>query len=158
LPRGCPVDAFIAEVKHTSGRAPRTLLVTNLREGDAALVTQLLERGVERIVTTSALAAALRSAGVAPERLQAVAKATAVGNAPTPIELIPTDDAMGQGAAVVYLPGASVLFAGPLVINGPRAELAGYHTERWLARLRQLEALGAERVVPGFGSWQAPDA
>jgi type 1 glutamine amidotransferase len=51
-----------------------------------------------------------------------------------------------------------VLFAGPLVVNGPRANLTVANTEKWVAALEQLKALGASHVVPGFGSWAAPDA
>lgn len=49
-----------------------------------------------------------------------------------------------------------VLFAGPNVVNGPRAPLAGANTAQWAERLEKAERLGARVVVPGRGSWGAP--
>jgi type 1 glutamine amidotransferase len=63
----------------------------------------------------------------------------------------------GSAGGVVYLPGRSVLFGGPLVVHGPRARLAGSDTERWVEALRQLEALASAHVVPGSGSWGGPE-
>ena len=57
---------------------------------------------------------------------------------------------------MVFLPGRSVLFGGPLVVHGPRAALPGSDTERWVAALRQLEALRRARR-PRFGLVGGPE-
>ena len=49
--------------------------------------------------------------------------------------------------------GRGVLFAGPLVVHGPRSPLAGTDTAEWVEALRRLESLGAAHVVPGIGTW-----
>ena len=67
------------------------------------------------------------------------------------------DGVAGEAGAVVYLPGRSVLFGGPLVVHGPRAALPGSDTGRWVEALRRLESLAPARVVPGSGSWGGPD-
>ena len=67
------------------------------------------------------------------------------------------DGVAGRAGAVVYLPGRSVLFGGPLVVHGPRAPLPGSDTERWVEALRRLEALAPSHVVPGSGSWGGPE-
>lgn len=61
----------------------------------------------------------------------------------------------GLGQAV-WIPRAGVLFAGPAVVNGPPARLAGLDTGAWIAALKTLEQVPARHVVPGFGSWGAP--
>jgi type 1 glutamine amidotransferase len=57
----------------------------------------------------------------------------------------------------LHLTGPNVLFAGPEVVNGPRAKLAGRDTAAWLGTLAQLEKLQPAVVVPGFGSWGGPE-
>ena len=61
-----------------------------------------------------------------------------------------------EGGAV-YLPRQKVLFAGPAVVNGPHAKLAGVETTGWISALRSLEKLSATVVVPGSGSWGGPE-
>jgi len=59
-------------------------------------------------------------------------------------------------SAVVWLPGARMLFAGDLVVQGRypiihRSEVwAGI--PRWVQALKWLSNLGAERIVPGHGA------
>jgi type 1 glutamine amidotransferase len=61
-----------------------------------------------------------------------------------------------SGEATFHLKEAGVLFAGPWVVNGPRADLTGRDTARWIAKLRELEKLTPKTVVPGRGSWGGP--
>ncbi len=82
---------------------------------------------------------------------------TPIGDASVAVEFRPMDGVAGPAGAVVYLPGRSVLFGGPLVVHGPRAALPGSDTERWVEALRQLEALAPAYVVPGSGSWGGPE-
>jgi type 1 glutamine amidotransferase len=67
------------------------------------------------------------------------------------------DGIAGKGGAVLRLPEAKVLFAGPLAAHGPRALLPGSDTAAWIAILEQLGHLTPEKVVPGFGSWGGPE-
>ena len=53
----------------------------------------------------------------------------------------------------MHLSGARVLFAGPTVVHGPRAALAGTDTALWAAALRRLEKLEPHHVVPAIGTW-----
>src|SRR5262249_46569160 len=63
--------------------------------------------------------------------------------------------AAGKGAAVVYLPKQHVLFAGPFVYNGVRAQLPGAGTALWLKTLHLLgqQQVASGHITPGFGTW-----
>ncbi|MCC6590050.1 MAG: ThuA domain-containing protein [Bryobacterales bacterium] len=52
-----------------------------------------------------------------------------------------------------WLPAQRILFAGPEVVNGPRAPLKGTDTATWITRLEALEKLAPKIVVPGRGAW-----
>ena len=56
-------------------------------------------------------------------------------------------------AAAVHLPTRKAVFAGPVGVNGPRAELTGSDSAKWVDAIRKLEALQSSFVVPAFGSW-----
>ena len=92
-----------------------------------------------------------------PALLHALPDRTMVGDESLPVEFLPLDATAGGAGAVVYLPSRQVLFAGPLVVHGPRSRLPGSDTAAWVAALRRLEVLGAKHVVPGFGSWGGPE-
>ncbi len=61
-----------------------------------------------------------------------------------------------QGGHALYFADKRVLFAGPAVVNGPRAALPGKDTAAWLSNLAKLKATNPARVVPGQGSWGGP--
>jgi len=155
VPRGVAVDEFLTEVAKTSGAAARRLVLTHLDDGDAAIVESLLARGVARVITTESARERLLAAApsIAPAAVKSVTEPGPIDESPQSVEFIPFDAIAGPAGAAVYLPKAQVLFAGPLVVNGPRARLPGSDTARWIEALRRLEALPAARVVPGFGSW-----
>lgn len=158
LPRGMAAERFLAEVARIAGKPPRTLVLTQLRAGDAEIVSQLMQHGIETLATSAAIGAALvESKMISADRLQSISATAAIGDASTKIDVIRLDGIVGQGGAVVHLPQRRVLFAGPFVINGPHAELAGCNTARWVAALGKLKALAADSVVPGRGSWATPD-
>ena len=52
-----------------------------------------------------------------------------------------------------WLAAQRILFAGPDVVNGPRAPLKGVDTAAWVSRLEVLGKLAPRMVVPGRGSW-----
>ena len=158
LPRGLAAEPFLAEVARIAGKPPRTLVLTNLRAGDAEIVSRLMQHGIEKLITTGPIGATLlESKAISTDRLQSISATTAIGDGSTAIDVIQLDGIVGQGGAVVHLPQRRVLFAGPFVINGPQAALAGCNTARWIAALTRLNALAADCVVPGFGSWATPD-
>jgi type 1 glutamine amidotransferase len=118
----------------------------------------MLQHGIESLVTTTRIGAELvQGKGISTDRLQTISATTAVGDSTMAVDVIPLDGIVGGGGAVVHLPQKRVLFAGPFVINGPHAALAGSNTARWVAALAKLKSLGHEFVVPGFGSWSTPD-
>ncbi len=159
LPRGVAAEPFLAEVTRIAGKPPRTLVLTHLEEGDGEIVAQMMQHGIEKLVTSAAIGKKLLDdKTVFAEQIESVSATAAVGDDRVAIEVTPFDGVVDRGGAAVYLPQAGVLFAGPLVINGPHAALAGYHSGRWVAALDKLRALEADYVVPGFGSWAAPEA
>jgi type 1 glutamine amidotransferase len=70
---------------------------------------------------------------------------------------IPDSVPVKRYGGALHLTGPNVLFAGPEVVNGPHAKLAGRDISAWLAILTQLEKLHPAVVVPGFGSWGGPE-
>jgi type 1 glutamine amidotransferase len=155
LPRGMSVADFLALVAATTGKPARTLVLTHVEEGDTAAVRALVERGVTRVVVSPKACARLLASAVAlePHVLRTLSDKAPIGDSSVPVDFIPLDDCAAPAGAAVAMPGAGVLFTGPLVVHGPRAALAGSDTAECVAALRRLEALAPNRVVPGFGSW-----
>lgn len=164
LPRDIPVPEFLDLVAETAGKPARSLVLTRARPGDGTIVQALRDRGVRRLVTSPRAYEQLLidhgfkdGSGPPPPR---PTRPTSIGDTSVAVEFRPMDSVAGppgSAGGVVYLPGRSVLFGGPLVVHGPRAALAGSDTERWVDALRQLEALAPAHVVPGAGSWGGPD-
>jgi type 1 glutamine amidotransferase len=159
LPRGMAVPDFLALVAATTGKPARTLVLTHAEDGDNPILRSLLDQGITRVLTSPETRARLLAAqgAVAPSRLHALADCTTIGDAAVPVDFLPLDQIVAPAGAMVHLPGQAVLFAGPLVVHGPRASLPGSDTAEWAAALRRLEALKPQRVVPGFGSWGGPE-
>ena len=59
---------------------------------------------------------------------------TAIGDATVPVDFLPLDGSAGRAGGAVHLTSERVLFAGPLVVHGPRAPLAGTDTALWAER------------------------
>ncbi len=158
LPRGIAVPKFLELVAATTGKPARTLVLTRSGDADWPILVALRERGISRVMTSPAVRTKLLAAPDAgdPKAILPLGNRTAIGDVATAVEFLPVDDAAGNGGGVVCLTGKRVLFAGPLVVNGPRAPLAGADTERWLDALRGLEKLDFARVVPGVGTWGGP--
>ena len=139
LPPGIGVEAFLAAVARTSSKPVRSLLLTSEPGPENETLRALKARGVEVVEVSGA------------------GRKIPVGKGPRSIETIPCDDGLETAAAAIYLPRERILFAGRMVIHGPRAELVGRDTLAWMAALRKLKQLGAKRVVPGYGSWEGED-
>ena len=138
LPRGIPVPEFLTLVTTSTGKPARTLVLTHARDGDLPILRTFLDSGITRVLTSSETRARLLAApGTAgafdPSIVRALPDRTPIGDATVPVDFLPIDEAAG---GAVHLPGRAVLFAGPLVVNGPRAPLTGRDTERWVARPR----------------------
>jgi type 1 glutamine amidotransferase len=159
LPQGMPVPEFLALIASTTGKPARTVVLTHTQDGDSSILRSLVANGITRVLTSPETRARLLAApgGIDPSIVRAVSERTAVGDAAAPIDFLPLGDVAAPAGAAVYVRGRSVLFAGPLVVHGPRAALPGSDTAEWVTALRRLEALVPARVVPGFGSWGGPE-
>ena|GEM_PF-1979962 len=76
------------------------------------------------------------------------------------IQFISMGDCVGEGDAVVYLPGQKTLFAGDLVIPGfmPYYKSRTLTVRYWIEALKTLEKWEIETVVPGHGEVARKDA
>jgi Trehalose utilisation/NIPSNAP len=159
LPRGIEVAEFLKLVAATTGKPAKTLVLTHTQDGDRPILLSLRERGITRVMTSPAIRTALIEGPHAldPGALRALGDRTAIGDASTAVEFVPMDDVAGHAGGAVYLSGKRVLFAGPLVVHGPRAALARIDTARWADALRRLEKLDLARVIPGIGTWGGPE-
>jgi type 1 glutamine amidotransferase len=152
LPRGMDVRKFLAFVASSTGKLVRSLVLPHALDGDGAILRALVRQGVTCVMASPATRSKLLATGGAgPSAVAALDDRAAIGDATVAVDFLPFDDVGGHGG-VVYLPGRSVLFAGPLVVHGPRADLTRSNTALWVSTLLELEALAPARVVPGFGS------
>ena len=94
------------------------------------ILRSLLEQGITRVLTSPETRARLLAApgAVDPSSLHALSDRTPIGDAAVPVDFLPLDQVAAPAGAAVHLPGQAVLFAGPLVVHGPRAALAGSDT------------------------------
>jgi glyoxylase-like metal-dependent hydrolase (beta-lactamase superfamily II)/type 1 glutamine amidotransferase len=164
LPRGMAPAEFLAAIKKSTGKPVTALVLTHCAPDDAALVNQLHSEGIQHIYLTRGSFKTLTLGDAKPasdtkpsEGFEVISKKTTIGGPDVSLDIIPFDECRVRGAAAVHLPQSKVLFAGPLVINGPRAPLPSTDTDAWIAALKQLARLRAPQVVPGFGSWGAMD-
>ena len=139
LPHGIGVEAFLAAVSRTASKPIRSLLLTSEPDPEDERLRALKARGVEVVEVAEARTT------------------ISFGKGPRLIEAIPCDDGRKTPATAFYLPRERILFAGRMVIHGPRADLSGRDTQAWMATLRKLKQLGAKQVVPGYGSWEGKD-
>ncbi|HUE14896.1 MAG TPA: ThuA domain-containing protein [Planctomycetaceae bacterium] len=155
LPHGLGVPEFLAEVERIAGKPVRKLALTHVRAEDERTIAALLNHGVNEIVTSPAIRDSLAALWkeARPLAIKAFVATGPIGDDDVPVELISLDGAAAPGGAAIHLTRQRVLFAGPLVVNGPRTPLPGSNTKLWLSTLAKLESLDSERVVPGFGSW-----
>ncbi len=134
-------------------------MLTHAHDTDVPILKSLIEQGITRILTSPATRARLLALKDAadPSTVRALPERTQIGVAAVPVEFLPLDQVAAADGAAVHLPAQAVLFAGPLVVNGPRAPLSASDTALWVSTLRRVEALAPGHVVPGFGSWGGPE-
>jgi len=162
LPRGVTVDDYLKIVQRDTGKPTTSLVLTHATADDASLVDEFRRLGIKRVLLSPATYRALvppadkaSATAAPPDGFKLLDKPTNLGDEQNKINFRPLDDCFTQGGAFVHLDIAKILFAGPLVFHGPRAPLSGTDTAAWAAALRNVNALGATQVVPGFGSWGA---
>lgn len=154
LPRGLELKVFLNEVERISGTALNTLVLTKFQDGDEKIVKSLIELGVKQVLTSQAIRNALATTkAIGDELIRGMSTPTEIGDNSISIKFTPLDGIVGPYGAAVHLPNQGVLFTGPLVVNGPHTDLTNSNTAEWITVLEQLESLGAEHVIPGFGSW-----
>ena len=149
---------FLTLVTATTGKPVRTLVLTHIQDGDTTIIRSLIEKGVSRVLISPAAHTRLLASGVAAAPiLRALTDRTPIGDSAVSVEFLPLDQIGASAGAAVWIAGHSVLFAGPMVVDGPRAALPAATQPQWLATLGQLAGLAPARVVPGFGSWGGPE-
>lgn len=155
LPRGIEPGPYLEEVRKRGAPDRFSLVLTCYQEGDGNLLARFVAAGVEKVFCSPAVYGLLTAGrtSLPAERIVVVAARTAVGADHERVEVIPLDDIVASGGAVVYLAEKKVLFAGPFVSHGPRIGLVGSRTGPWVDALRRLDQLPVEYVVPGEGSW-----
>ncbi len=141
LPRGIPVAEFLTIVAESTRKPARTLVLTHSQADDIPILRSLLERGISRILTTPGTRARLiadpaAAGAIDLAKVRALPERTPIGDAAMPVDFLPIDQVGAAGGAAVFIPGHSVLFAGPMSVNGPRVAVVGSDTESWSAALR----------------------
>ena len=155
LPRGVAAAEYLKEVSRISGASPRELFLTRWQPGDEAIVEPLIEGGVAGIRTSPAIAkiAAAASSKIGDKLVKPSSGDSSQTQSRPAATLISLDGSAAAECAAVYFPDVQVLFAGPAVVYGPRADLSKGNTAEWLKALDRLDRFEAAHIVPGFGSW-----
>ncbi|MCK0160537.1 ThuA domain-containing protein [Allomuricauda sp. F6463D] len=154
LPRGLEPQMFLKEVERISGTTPNTLVLTKFQDGDEKTVKSLIDHGVKQVLTSHSIRNALvATKTIREEFIRGMSTPSEIGDNSNSIKFMPLDGIVGPYGAAVYLPNQSVLFTGPLVVNGPYTDLTTSNTAHWITALEHLESLNAKHVIPGYGSW-----
>ncbi|HLX63141.1 MAG TPA: MBL fold metallo-hydrolase [Planctomycetota bacterium] len=76
------------------------------------------------------------------------------------VQFISMGDCVGDGDAVVYLPGQKLLFAGDLVIPGnvPYYKGRTQTVRNWIEALKKLDKMDIDKIIPGHGEEAGKDA
>jgi type 1 glutamine amidotransferase len=129
--------------------------LTHAEDGDWSVLKSLREVGIARVITSPAIRTKLLAARDALDRsmITELSECAAIGDPSLGADFLPLDGPAGRAGGAVNLKSKRVLFAGPMVVHGPRAALAGADTAVWVAELRRLEKLEPAYVVPAIGTW-----
>jgi type 1 glutamine amidotransferase len=147
----------LAEVARVSDRPVQSAIVLQVRSGDLESSRALARRGIELIVQRDGAAALRDVLGEDASRLREFDGRFAMPDARPEIEVLAQGRIGGPGDAVVALPKAGILFAGPFCVHGPRAALPKTDTLAWLRALKALRERNWKTVVPGAGTVGGPE-
>ncbi|HWE35432.1 MAG TPA: ThuA domain-containing protein [Isosphaeraceae bacterium] len=147
----------LAEVARVTDRPVRGAVVLQVRRGDLESARALGTKGIELIVQRDGAAALRDMLGKDAGRLREFDDRLVVADAHQEIDVVAQGRVGGPGDAVVALPKAGILFAGPLCVHGPRAVLPGTDTLAWLRALKKLRERTWKAVVPGTGTVGGPE-
>jgi hypothetical protein len=158
-------EKCFVEIKATTGRAVRDVVLTRFRQGEVDSIRLLLKSGIRVLGAKDAVDLLRTSIGkdpaLAEERtgdlLQGFSGRQVLEDAHRHLDILDLGYSAGPGNAAVLVREGEVLFAGAVCANGPRAELPGSDTRRWIQSLEELEKLPVRTVVPGFGSVGGPE-
>ena len=159
LPRGMPVPDFLALVAATTGKPARTLVLTNIQDGDITIIQSLIEKGVTRVLTSPAMRTRLLAAprAVDPSNLHALADRTPIGDAAVSVDFLPFDQIAASAGAAVWVAGPGGALCRSVGRAWPACR-AGRQRHGGVGRdLAPAGGLAPARVVPGFGSWGGPE-
>ncbi len=160
VPHPKQIPRVLEQVARTSPRPIAAAIVTQLRRDDVESALALARAGIDIVVQKDG-AELLRAAfdrppakddAAARVHIREFADRLELGDARLKIEILSQKHVSGPAVATAYLPQSQLLFAGTLCVHGPRAELPGTDTLRWLFALDTLQALHCRTVVPGRGS------
>ena len=137
LPHPELIDRIFTEVKKTTHKPVREVVLTHIRKGEVEAAEAVVKRQVTVLVH--------------------VEQVLQRRDAHHDVQLIPMRPAGDADNTAVFVRDQGVLFAGALCSNGPRAEVRSSDTARWIDALDQLKRLPVRKVVPGFGSMGGPE-
>ena len=143
----------------TTGKPVRRLVLTRAGDGDCPIIKSLRERGITSVLASPMVRTKLLAERPALEgsSIRELKERTAIGDPANVVEFLPLDGSAGRGGAAVDLQSKRVLFAGPLVVHGPRAPLDDTDTALWIEKLRLMEKREPAHVVPAIGTWGGPE-
>jgi type 1 glutamine amidotransferase/glyoxylase-like metal-dependent hydrolase (beta-lactamase superfamily II) len=153
------VNRALVEVEKITRKPVRAAVLTHVRRGEVDAVSILAERHVRIIACAEArrllLEVAARSGAAEPlarVQVQEFSERLTLQGSGGNIELRSFERSAGPASTALFVRDSGVLFSGELCVNGPRCELAGSDTQRWIEVLDELKELPPRTVVPGFGS------
>ena len=150
----------LEEVRRVTNKPVRSAILTQVRRGEKESGLALARKGIEIVVQRDGARALREALDRESSRDEAARKVVirefsdrlVIGEGARNLQVLAQGSIGGPGDSVVHLAEAGVLFAGPLCVYGPRAELEGVDTFAWLAALNKLMALKCGTIVPGAGS------
>jgi type 1 glutamine amidotransferase/glyoxylase-like metal-dependent hydrolase (beta-lactamase superfamily II) len=158
------VESSLAEIARSTGKPLRGAIITHIKWHEVEAARSLVERGVSvwaereaaRVIRTAIEKDRRTGSAAASTRIREFTDHLILGDPDDAVVLVSLGNVTGPGDTAVHLPKRGVLFAGAIGVNGPRAELPGTDTARWIATLRTLRTLPCRTVIPGYGTIGGP--
>ena len=151
LPRGIDPGTFAAAVAKATGKPVTSLILTHAAADDLPIVDALVALGVTKVYLSRGTYQTLtadKQLVKLPAHFRVITPGAAIGDAKIKVAAHMADDVFAAGAAWVQISDKKALFAGPLVIQGPRAPLPGSDTAAWVARSNNLPRSELSRSCP----------